>query len=341
MNRFILFILAMLLSSSLFANPIKEIIILGDSLSDNGNLYANFKIVPKSPPYFKGRFTNGPTWAEDVGKYFYDKSYIDYKIYAWGGATAILHNPLHDKFIAPITLEVELYQYFLNTLFQDKSHVLYVIWIGANDYLYDEQPDIDVLTQSVVNKIVWTMHALMDQGARYFMIMNLPDLSKTPFAMKSNVGERLHSLTVLHNQKLATAIQGIQQAHADIKIVSINVYNVFNQLLSDTKQFNQDYQVNLTNINESCWKGSVMFKGVNIRQLAKTQDSNTVNHTILNSPSLNIAYATAQLQENGERPCEHAEQYVFWDELHPTQVVHQALAQVVEKSLLESGLEFS
>lgn len=45
---------------------IKHLAVFGDSVSDNGNVY---KLTDKQwPPakYYKGRFSNGPVWAERV-----------------------------------------------------------------------------------------------------------------------------------------------------------------------------------------------------------------------------------------------------------------------------------
>ncbi len=39
--------------------PLHNIVVFGDSLSDNGNLYEIMKHqLPQSPPYFEGRFSN-------------------------------------------------------------------------------------------------------------------------------------------------------------------------------------------------------------------------------------------------------------------------------------------
>ena len=40
------------------ADPFSSVIVYGDSLSDNGNLYAAVGYPP--PPYYMGRFSNGP-----------------------------------------------------------------------------------------------------------------------------------------------------------------------------------------------------------------------------------------------------------------------------------------
>src|SRR5947208_1545881 len=44
-----------------------QIIAFGDSLTDTGNVYnQTFGISPQSPPYYNGRFSNGPLWLEDL-----------------------------------------------------------------------------------------------------------------------------------------------------------------------------------------------------------------------------------------------------------------------------------
>ena len=44
----------------------EQIVVFGDSLSDNGNQYKNTG-QPPSPPYYNGRFSNGPTWSRVIG----------------------------------------------------------------------------------------------------------------------------------------------------------------------------------------------------------------------------------------------------------------------------------
>jgi outer membrane lipase/esterase len=53
------------LTSAAIADPndYNRVIAFGDSLSDNGNLFKNTG-QPPSPPYYNGRFSNGPTWIE-------------------------------------------------------------------------------------------------------------------------------------------------------------------------------------------------------------------------------------------------------------------------------------
>ena len=54
----VVFLLTM--SAAALAGPFTSVIAYGDSLSDNGNLY-QVAGRPPSPPYFNGRFSNGPS----------------------------------------------------------------------------------------------------------------------------------------------------------------------------------------------------------------------------------------------------------------------------------------
>src|SRR5262245_27393617 len=43
------------------------LVVLGDSLSDQGRLFAaTGGLFPPDPPYFQGRISNGPVWIEDL-----------------------------------------------------------------------------------------------------------------------------------------------------------------------------------------------------------------------------------------------------------------------------------
>src|ERR1700739_4767223 len=95
-SAFLLFFAGVLsLSASAENTPsYNKIVIFGDSLSDKGNLYkATMNKMPKSPPYYKGRFSNGLTWSDMAATYFADKNKVNTENYAVGGETVNLHNP--------------------------------------------------------------------------------------------------------------------------------------------------------------------------------------------------------------------------------------------------------
>ena len=354
MKKFVLIVMSLFFSTFLYAGQITQIVILGDSLSDNGNLYRVLKVVPKSPPYYQGRFTNGLTWADHVGNFYYNKSYIDTANYAVGGATSILHSPIHDTFVAPVTLTGELYDYLIRSLFTDKSNVLYVVWIGANDYLYEMDPDMQTITTNVVNNISWAVNTLIDQGAKNFVVMDLPDLSRIPYARDSNLIPRLHEITMMHNQKLANAVKEIKSNHAGTKITFIRISDIFNDVLDHTEKYNQLYHKNLHNITTACWTGDITLKSAAHTDMlakelktalahdkvsaSKNFDTHAMATSILNSPSLSEAYTVGKLYEQGITPCSDADERVFWDHVHPTASMHEILASIFESDMTEFDL---
>lgn len=350
LRRIVLGLIFFVLVSAANATPIKHIVILGDSLSDNGNLYRILKVIPKSPPYFEGRFSNGPTWAERLGAYFYNKSYIDTTNYALGGATSILHSPAYDSFLAPITITGEVYDYLLHSLFNEKSDTLYFVWIGANDYLYEMDPDYDTISTNVVNNISWTITTLISQGAKNFVIMNLPDLSLTPYAKDNDIVSRLHVVTMMHNSKLNDAVKQLKFTNPDAKILLVDIDSIFKNVIAHPEKYNQLYHKNLTNMTTACWTGGMLLKS-KANQIAllghelsasqttlsgtplKNSNMTNIAKWILANPALAEAYSVGKLHDQGFTPCDDAEQRMFWDHIHPTSEVHDLLASIIEPDL--------
>lgn len=328
------------------AANIDNIVFFGDSLSDDGNLYkALLHVMPKSPPYFQGRFTNGPTWAEQYGQYLADRFSASYKIYAVGGATAIFHPPT-SKFATLVTLSMELDKYYLDSLFRDKSKTLFVIWIGDNDYMFDQDVDLDAGTNKVINQVVSSINSLAEHGAKHFLILNLADASRIPLIRQMGSVEKLHSLVVVHNQKLAIQVKLFAQQHKDIKVNFFDLASVFDQFIDDPSKYNQQYQVNIANTTDACWLGGFFFRapvnqmGLNAElNAALSRNQNTqysadvMANAITQMPELNYTYKLGNSLSENNLPCANPENYLFWDDIHPTATVHSVIARVVEESI--------
>jgi|GEM_PF-852095 len=334
------------------AYPYNKILFFGDSLSDNGNLYSfDFGYLPKSPPYFEGRFSNGYVWSEAVAKYLYDSNYISSDNYAIGGETAIFHNPVNGYL--PYSLTASLNSYLLRSAFGDRSMTLFVIWIGGNDYLKGST-EVDQLTTDVVANIKATIESLIYRGGVNFLIINLPDLSLTPYAKENNMVQNLHELTAMHNTKLAEAVTQIQDGYKNINIHLYDVSTLFAQLIENPDVFNKKYQLHIKNTGAACWQGGYTRKQkqaslteeaiaqqlqeqmrMKIKSASFTDsgaeqpklDSAAFAHQIATTPALAEAYKTSEKAAEGELPCRSPDEYVFWDHIHPTAVMHSVLAK--------------
>ncbi|KAI8637112.1 SGNH hydrolase-type esterase domain-containing protein [Parasitella parasitica] len=70
------------LSASAVSATADKIVVFADSYTDDGNDYSNSQFPP-SPPYYEGRFSNGPTWLEHVAK----SVSVPVENHGYGGAT--------------------------------------------------------------------------------------------------------------------------------------------------------------------------------------------------------------------------------------------------------------
>jgi phospholipase/lecithinase/hemolysin len=329
--------LLLLMMPAFSQTQIRQLIFFGDSLSDNGNVYQLLlRIIPKSPPYYQGRFSNGPTWAEQIGNYYASNYFIDYKIYAYGGATTIFHAP-STRFIAPTNLGLEVSEYLVESLLHDKSNVLYSIWIGANDYMFDTESDIDKLTTQVTHQIEKNIQTLIYYGAKHFLLLNLPDLGRIPFAETNQNAARLHAFVMLHNQKLADIMVQLKQKYPNVSFQFIDIYTLLNDFMDNPQKYNDQYHVAISDTQHACWQGGLwlrrqqQIKAEDLSSLTTKAhyDATTVNALLTGNSELSYAYTMGQLYRRGVVPCENPSQYLFWDDMHPTAVVHQVLSQVV------------
>lgn len=345
--KYLLLFSGLLVSLITFANPVptfKQVIFFGDSLSDNGNLYRHLAhLIPKYPPYFNGRFSNGYVWSDILSYRLFSQYEITSDNFAVGGATAIAH-PF--QLYLPVTLEMEYDDYIAQNIFHNKDNTLYVIWIGGNDYLQGAK-DIEGMTTAVINAIVNVIKELSINKGAQFLVISMPDLALTPEARVNDLADNYQQLALRHNQKLHEAILSLQKQNPDIKIHEFNFLDhpILHDLIESQayrEKIDKEYHVNITNVIDPCWTGS-LFNPLSPNAIQQTFNNQTVlSHTLLNpllgqdilhNPELLEAYRVNQLSLQGVIPCKDPEGYIFWDNIHPTTMVHGILADVFLKEI--------
>jgi len=185
--------------------PVTRVVIFGDSLSDPGNLKDRLMVFPLSP-YWLGRFSNGPNWAD----WFARNTGLAVQNHAFGGAVAVSHPEVpaadiiaaiqqHGQLLLTGSVETYVNDYLARDLengtVQRPWDTVFVIWAGANDYLSKEPftGDIGTLLDTPSRAAGYTRVAdetvaalggqirrLYAAGARRFMVVTLPDLGRTP-----------------------------------------------------------------------------------------------------------------------------------------------------------------
>lgn len=358
----ILTIYALLLSAYVSASTAKpffqHIVFFGDSLSDNGNLYRHTDgIIPKSPPYYRGRFSNGYTWAELLSFNLYKKYQVDSENYAVGGATAYFHNPFGG--FLPISISMEYDKYALDHLLKDKSNTLYCILIGANDYLPGVK-DVDTATTNVVNAIASLANRLASINNASLLIVGLPDLAYAPAAKQRGLTANYQALVTEHNQKLHEAILNLRNKYPNVKIMEFNFIKdpvIRNMVTSKIYRdnLNKKYHLNINDVIDTCWTGGLtqqkeasiahhisihspqkndfLLNGQSSSPISRQSLANAIAH----SPSLSEAYSVGESSNSTGTVCEHPDEYIFWDHVHPTEAAHTVLADMIFE-LIENNI---
>jgi outer membrane lipase/esterase len=196
---------------------IKDIYVFGDSLSDNGNIYAaSGGALPPSPPYYQGRFSNGPVWVEYLGDML---PRAELNNFAFGGAFSDDRNVNHPSLPGVLT-EVAL---FLATQPSPKRRDLCIVWSGANNYIFE--PVISDPT-TIVGDASIAIQMLAEGGCQIFLIPNLPNIGETPFAIAFGLQGLLTAKIELHNDELADEVDLLRE-ELDIEIILLDVNTLF------------------------------------------------------------------------------------------------------------------
>jgi phospholipase/lecithinase/hemolysin len=165
-------VLLLPLTRTASAEPYSAVIVYGDSLSDNGNLFAATGVPPA--PYYNGRFSNGPVAVEQLAAQL-GAPLIDF---AWGGATTGIGNGGDggtQTSLGFFNLPGMLTQLAASSvppgLIQNS---LFVVWGGANDL------EVGGSVTTAISDIDAIVAALQANGAMHILVPGLPNLGLTP-----------------------------------------------------------------------------------------------------------------------------------------------------------------
>lgn len=224
--------------------PYSKLVVLGDGLSDQG-LWGQLtqNRYPPSPPFYGGRWTDGPTWVEVMaGKLALPLEPADNL--AQGGATTGMYNinePLRAAFglgpDAPIRGVLAQVDALLARTPSLDPDAIYVVWAGGHDfgnYLDYGQPD--VVAYPPASNIRLTLERLADAGARYFLIGNMPDLGSTPEYYGTEKGASATRLINEYNHGLAAAAADLRLRRG-LKTFEFDAVSIFVEVAMNPQQF--------------------------------------------------------------------------------------------------------
>ena len=231
---------AILLASAAIANAssFSSVIVYGDSLSDNGNLYAaTIPIDGGYPPapYYNGRFSNGPVAVEQLAAQL-GVPLIDY---AFGGATSGVGNEIDGGTQTTLGADgipgmlAELAAFHPPAALVPTS--LFVVWGGANDF------EIGGSVTVAVADIDAIVASLLASGATHILVPGLPDLGLTPEfygdAAATTYSEEFNA------GLLATLPAGVTY---------FNTFGFLDALVANPAEYG------FTNVTQSCYTGTTV-----------------------------------------------------------------------------------
>jgi len=202
---------------------IKDIYVFGDSLSDNGNLFtASGGLAPPSPPYFDGRFSNGPVWVEYLNDML---PRADLHDFAYGGAFS---NSGNSNGLFPGVLDQV--SNFVDTPSSLKPRDLCIVWSGANNYIFEP---FSTVPSDIVADVSDAIDLLAVAGCQSFLIPNLPNIGETPFGM--SFGPEFQALLTAriaaHNDELAVEMDFLRD-ELGIGIILLDVHTILGRALA-------------------------------------------------------------------------------------------------------------
>lgn len=210
-----------------------NVFVFGDSLSDQGQLFAaTGGMFPPEPFYFQGRFTNGEVWVEGAAPRLGLTTTLANN-FSVGGATTGTVNTNETLLGADLPGLADELDWFVESYGPAADpDALYVIWAGSNDFFLPFTDPVPVITQAVTN-VVTHAGSLYARGAQHVLVMNLPDLGSTPFGSSSTeMSTQLSQLTQAFNATLS----GVLDA-TGLPVTQVDVYSRFQQIMSDPAAF--------------------------------------------------------------------------------------------------------
>ena len=274
------------------AQTYNRLVVFGDSLSDNGNVYA-VSGQPTSPPYYQGRFSNGPVFTEllgfNAGRYTAGAPVTGSVNYAFGGART-------DNALSPPGMRNQLAAYTgaggtfgrndLVSVLGGANNIFgaltaYGALTPAQQAAQNPQSFVQPVANAAATDINFIVNDIATRGAGTILVTNLPRLGITP-QFNQGVALPLSPLAdyagTTFNSALLSRLLTTAAAQPNTNIILMDLYKISDPLAANPGRFG------LVNVRDAC------FNGVTV--------------------------------------CANPDSYLYWDGVHPTAAGHRLIAQL-------------
>lgn len=204
-----------------------QLVVFGDSLSDNGNLFALTEAITGTgqpgAPYVDGRFSNGPVAVETMAA----KLSLNLTDYAYGGAQTGLGNYGGAKLNGTgVQGQVGMFADTLGVASAD-ANALYVVWAGPNDFFAGANMLSSSTSTTASTNLLNDISSLYQLGARQFFVPLMPNLGLTPASTAAEAGtpgykDAAALRTVEYNQLINAGLANLSGSLAGVQIQSFD-----------------------------------------------------------------------------------------------------------------------
>ncbi|MFN9645380.1 MAG: SGNH/GDSL hydrolase family protein [Cyanobacteriota bacterium] len=278
------------------------LVVFGDSLSDSGNSGSLTGGGLPPPPYFQNRFSNGKVAVEYLWDNFnpgtptFKPSLQGGTNYAIGGATTGQENNQEvGNYPQPIFANRgnawQLNSFKNSNPTFNPATSLFSIWLFPNDVFYyrstggssagtydgqDGTPiAFDQIPVLAVDNILGTIDELVKKGARNFLVMNSPDLSKTPAFLNTPLAPTMAKVSKDFNDLLRAEVAQLSASSPSLDIRLFSTDQALNDIISNPGA------LGFTNITQPCFTGTSVCSDPSSYLYWDTLHPTTRTHAIL------------------------------------------------------------
>jgi len=221
-------------------------LVFGDSQSDPGNAFlASLGTIPPATFYPNGQFTNGDTWAVQLGA-----DVASGRNFAFGGAQAATDSDISPDFDAQIDA-------FLGFGPAPSAIETTIVFLGGNDLLgIDDPTEAPGVIADGVGAIGDGLGRLIAEGLTDFLVVGVPNISRAPRALAEaaaleavtpGAGPQfladLATVSVSFNAALGSVLAGLP---AGVEAGYFDAFGFFEGINADPGS------LGLTNLTEAC-----------------------------------------------------------------------------------------
>lgn len=222
--------------------PYSAIYVFGDSYNDVGNYYiATGNSSPQSPPYFHGRFSNGPLWVEHLAGSMnlpMLPALAGGTDFAVGGAEVTRSVVAQYGTIPSVPQQAQVY--LSKHAGKADPKALYILEGGGNDILNAANTNggnsvsPKALGTQIAQGLADTERVLRRAGARHFLIPNLFNVGLLPAAAGNSAFATAASIAT--NKVLDELLEN-EFGFEDNHILRVDVFSLLNAVQTDTTHF--------------------------------------------------------------------------------------------------------